>query len=385
MGKPEYMRFTEGEYRDRYKRLQEILQKKNLDALMITDGPNWTYFTGMTQDFSYTRPTIFIAPAKGDPIAFVHLFTTESRLLETWIKDVREYDPPTGVPHDMVKQAFKDLSLSSASVGAELGFEQRLGMSYLDFTKLQQTLPHVKFLDGTDVIWGMRLIKSKEEIHRMKTACDLTGKAYKKTYESLKIGMSEEEIVKIFLDTERELGMSDTWALINSHPGNYHVISGFSPGKHRVEKGNMVWMDGGGTYKGYWSDYSRMACIGSPSEKQKKYYQLTLDMTQASIAAIKPGNTAADVAKAGLDFAKKNGVEITFDAGRYGHGVGSMFTEPPHINIYDKTVLKPGMTFAVEPGFVTDFGCFHIEENMVVTEDGHDYLSTYNRDLYVVK
>ena len=106
-----------------------------------------------------------------------------------------------------------------------------------------------------------------------------------------------------------------------------------------------------------------------------------MEATQTGLDAIKPGVTAAGVAKACYRYARNKGVELSFRAGRLGHGVGMVITEPPHIEIYDDTVLKPGMVIAVEPGFVTDVGTFHIEENVVVTEEGYDILSDCPRSL----
>jgi Xaa-Pro aminopeptidase len=66
---------------------------------------------------------------------------------------------------------------------------------------------------------------------------------------------------------------------------------------------------------------------------------------------------------------------MSFSAGRIGHGVGLMTTEPPSVALYDNTVLQAGMVLAIEPGKVTEDGIFHVEQNVVVTETGHEIIS----------
>ena len=61
-----------------------------------------------------------------------------------------------------------------------------------------------------------------------------------------------------------------------------------------------------------------------------------------------------------------------------------MITEPPHVAAYDQTVLEPGMVITVEPGWMREDGCFHVEDNILIVEDGSEVLSQCTRDLLVV-
>ncbi|MEW6524417.1 MAG: M24 family metallopeptidase [Bacillota bacterium] len=79
------------------------------------------------------------------------------------------------------------------------------------------------------------------------------------------------------------------------------------------------------------------------------------------------------------------GYEMSFEAGRCGHGLGLLSTEPPHIAPYDHTMLEPGMVINIEPGVVSEHGVFCVEENVLVTETGYEILSGASRELYVVQ
>ena len=75
---------------------------------------------------------------------------------------------------------------------------------------------------------------------------------------------------------------------------------------------------------------------------------------------------------------------VSGGASRVGHGVGLTQTELPHIAEYDDTILQPGMVIAIEPAVATSYGAFRVEENVVVTEDGHELLSTAPWALWTV-
>ena len=81
---------------------------------------------------------------------------------------------------------------------------------------------------------------------------------------------------------------------------------------------------------------------------------------------------------------EKHGLPWSFECGRAGHGVGLQLTEPPSIAGCDSTVLQPGMVITCEPGYVCDLGCFDIEENVLVTEDGFEILSGGRRELHEI-
>lgn len=196
--------------------------------------------------------------------------------------------------------------------------------------------------------------------------------------------MTEKEIGDIFTSTITKRGGTHPWCFINSGPYNYDVISG-APTNHQVHKGNILWIDGGCTYRGYNSDFCRIAVMGKPSEKQTTMHSTTLQLTELCIEAIRPGVKASDIARLCTVELERRGLDLTFRAGRLGHGIGLMLTEPPHIANYDSTVLEPGMIITIEPGFVTDYGVFQAEENVLVTSDGFEILSTANTELVNIK
>ncbi len=382
MGDPRYMRFSKGEYVARCTRVREAMSESGLDGLLLSEGGDFTYFTGGTRDFSFSRPTLFLLPVESDPIAIVQRFPSENREREIWVNDIRVYDSMLGVPFDILLEAMADAKMTKGRIGAELGYEQRLGMSYHDWVELQRRLPNAHFVDSSSVIWGVRMIKSAEEIGRYRKACRITARAYEALWEGCRAGMTEVEIVETFQQIMRTLGGGNPWSFINSGKGNYYLKGG-GPSERRILKGDQVWIDGGCTYKEYTSDFCCSATVGPASDAQRRFQDMVVEVTAALVRAVRPGIKASDLdtlnnaewEKRQLDYSKMN-----FGGGRIGHGLGwgSCLTEPPHISAYDSTVLKAGMVFTLEPGFCTEHGCFQAEEDLVVTEDGCEVFSVFD-------
>ncbi len=388
MGVPEYMRFPVEEYKRRCNKAQELVEKKDIKGLFITEGGNYTYFSGGTRDFSFSRPHALLLPRKGAPVAIIQRFPDWNRKREIWFDDVRIYDTMLGLPVEMVAEAMKENGMGEGRVGAELGYEQRLGISPNDFFRLKELLPRVEFVDAADVFWGVRMIKSPEEIARHRRACQITVQAYNALFPSLYEGMSEREIVDRFLRLQVVIGGHTPWAFINSGPENYSAIGG-GPTNRRIQKGNQVWLDGGCVYHEHASDFCCAGTVGPPSDEQQKMQEMVLDITRALIDAVRPGMRACDIDALNNSEWKKRGYDyskINWAGGRIGHGLGwgTSLTEPPHIASYDKTVIQPGMVFTIEPGINTEYGCYQAETDIVVTEDGREILNKMDQELRII-
>ena len=117
MGNPQYMKFPFKEYKNRFEQAQSFMKEKNLKGLLITEGNNYTYFSGATRDFSYTRPHILLLPCKGEPVAIIQNFPSWNRKREIWFDDVRIYETSLGLPLDTVLKAMKDCGMTGGRVG----------------------------------------------------------------------------------------------------------------------------------------------------------------------------------------------------------------------------------------------------------------------------
>ena len=177
--------FSRRELQRRIDQVQDAMRNAGFDSLFLTSDENFHYFTGgagMTHTRSNTRPNIVIVPADGEPIAltgapFAYIIQ-EAGL----VKDVRTYSSLIGVPNDLLVQALKDAGLTHKKVGVEMGLEQRLNMSLENYVQLTDSLRDVQFVDATDVIWKLRMIKSKEEVGMISQACEIVRQARQRAF-----------------------------------------------------------------------------------------------------------------------------------------------------------------------------------------------------------
>jgi len=378
------------EYPRRIARARELMAEQSLDMLLLFTGPNLAYFcgaTGMLGGRSGSRPFIYLLPRTGDPVLIVQDGRQfEARAL-TDVPDIRTYTHLSRLPLEVVLGAVEDRQLSKGRIGAELGGEMVLDLPFGEFMRLQEALPDVEWVDASPLLWRMRMVKSEEEIARVARACDITGEAYTQTFEATRPGMTEVEIERMMWGNMLALGGSAPWVLITSGQGNYDLVSK-GGGPRVVEPGDMVWMDCGCVVEGYWSDFSRAGVVGGPSAEQAEAQREIHEITRIGVEMVRPGMPVAGIAARCNEALDTLGWQITSSisglASRVGHGIGLFVTELPSLNEEDPTVLAPGMIVTVEPGVVTPFGTFHIEEIVLVTEDEPCVLTTPHWQLWSI-
>jgi Xaa-Pro aminopeptidase len=125
-----------------------------------------------------------------------------------------------------------------------------------------------------------------------------------------------------------------------------------------------------------------MFFISDMSDKAAEVQQTAIDAQQAAIAAIQPGVTAESIAEAANDIYQQRGYETGY---RTGRSIGMAYLESPELKTGDKTILKAGMTFAVDGGISIDGEMGgRIGDSIVVTETGSEYLTHYSRKILTV-
>ena len=240
---------------------------------------------------------------------------------------------------------------------------------------MQERLRPAELVDVSDAIWSLRTVKSEAEIARIRTACAITARAYETIFAELADGATERGVMRAACEALVAHGADSYWAVAVSGMGEYGRVDGV-PRERRIRPGEMIFVDCGANVGGYWADYSRAAVHGGPSEEQRRLQAGIHEATIAGVAAVSPRATIADVARATSSVMDRHGFEFSSNSGRLGHGIGLLFTEPPDLTVVNETVLEPGMVLTIEPGVICDCGIFHCEENVLVTADGAELLSS---------
>jgi len=378
--------FPNEEYEDRVKKARKLMARERIDLLFLTGDRNYIYFTGhrqLTPEGWASRPHYFILPLEGEPHLMVHIFIEGDASSTSWVQNISTYTSLLQAPVKELSEIIRSYKTRGKRIGAELGQEQRIGMPVRDFQLLEEELDEYEFVDAAPILWEMRFIKSKREIEFIRRAMDITEKGYTEGFPLIKEGMTEREIASLLGGKMVEHGAEHFWIIVASGKENYQRISG-KPTDRKVKRGDMVWVDMGASVNDYWADYSRGGVMGGPSSEQKKYQEIVIGVTAEGVEAVKsgvPGARIVDVCEEGM---RKRGVDISFQAGRLGHGIGLFFVEPPSIAKWDPIILAQNMVISVEPGLVRDDGIYHAEENVLVTKNGCEILSRAPRELWTL-
>lgn len=377
------------EYPRRVARARTLMSAHDLDAILIFTGPNMAYLSGATQvdTRSGSRPYIYLLPQTGDPVLIVHSGRQfEARML-TDIEDIRTYPGLSRLPLGSVTEAIADRDLSEGRIGLEMSGEMVLDLPLAEVMRLQDALPSVQWGDASPLLLEMRMVKSEAEIARVTKACEITSTAYAETFSRIEPGMTEIEIERLMWRTMLELGGSTPWVLITSGAGNYDLVSKGGTAR-KVQHGDMIWMDCGCMIDGYWSDFGRAGVIGGATAEQRNAQQILHEITHIGVEMLRPGMPLAEIAARCNAEVDSLDLPITSNisglASRVGHGLGLRVTELPSINEEDATILAPGMIVTMEPGVATQYGTFHIEENVLVTEAGPRVLSSPHWELWSI-
>lgn len=153
------------------------------------------------------------------------------------------------------------------------------------------------------------------------------------------------------------------------------------PSKNRLQMGDTVILSLGGAVGGRYAESERTFFLGEPSAEQLRYFTTDHRAQEVGTQAIRPGARCRDVNQQCLDVIRDAGL-AAYIRHRQGHGIGLNFHEAPWLDDGDDTVLEPGMVLSSEPGiYVPGHAGYRISDTVLVTESGHERLTTYPRDL----
>ena len=373
--------FTLAEFEQRMVSAQTMMRALKLDAVLLTTETNVRYFSGYFTQFwqSPTRPWFLILPFTGKPIAVIPTIGVVG-MSNTWVEDIRAW--PSPFPEDdgvsLLSQTLAELPKRFGRLGMTLGRETHLRMPQQQVQSLYAS-KHFDLVDVSREVLHLRSLKSAAEINRVAHICDVTSNAFAELPNFARVGMTERDVVAAFrMELLRQGADHSPFIVSSSGPDGYDDII-MGPTDRLVESGDVLIIDTGTVWQGYFCDFDRNWCFGDCSEETKVAYTTVYQATNAGFEAAKPGNTTSDLYRAMWPIMQAGGA-LGNDVGRLGHGLGSDLTEWPSNTATDDTVLEVGMIMTLEPGmsYLNKSGqvkqMVH-EENIVITEEGAQWLS----------
>ena len=370
--------FDTTEYRLRTAQVQRRMASRDIAALLLTTEADVRYITGFTTRFweSPTRPWFVVVPASGDPIAVIPSIGV-ALMKTTWITDIRNWRAPDyqddGV--SLLAQSLCETVPKGGRIAVPDGGGTHLRMPVRDWHRLQTACAGRVLAGDEDLMAAQRMVKSEAEIARIAAACGIAQRAFSRVPEIASAGVPLCDVFRRFQMLCLEEG-ADWVPYLAGGAGPGGVRDVISPATDTpLQSGDVLMLDTGLVRDGYFCDFDRNFAVGSPSPATVHAHARLIEATQAAFDIAKPGCRAADLFTA-MDAIVTAG-QGGSDAGRLGHGLGLQLTEPPSLIAQDHTVLQAGMVLTLEPGIDLGNGRILVhEENIVIREDGAQWLST---------
>lgn len=361
---------------ERVEKLKEIGRKAGIDAFLVTSEKNMRYFAGFST-LAIERFAGTIIPVKtGAPIVIIPKLEEEKAKKQSAFEEIRSYADSEN-PAMLLNEAIKELKLEKAVFGVE-------GTLFFRFYRmLAESSSKIRTEDASTVFSQLRSVKSDEEIKIMEKIAAIVAEGIKAGIEFIKPGVSELAISSEIERTIKEKG-GESIPFCAVLSGSNSAFPHGETSSRKVGKKDVVLMDVAAVYGGYYADLTRTVFVGEATKTQRKIYDIVAEAQETAVKSVKPNVKAEEVDRV----ARK----ITEDAGygeyfthRTGHGLGLEVHEEPYIALGNKTILKPGMTFTIEPGIYLagKFGV-RIEDDMAVSETKGKILSNISKELLVI-
>ncbi|MEM6624085.1 MAG: Xaa-Pro peptidase family protein [Pseudomonadota bacterium] len=370
--------FDTAEFASRTDRAQALMSDHALDALLVTTPQNVRYVSGFDSQFweSPTRPWFVLVPRTGRPVAIIPEIGAPAMAC-TWVEDIRTWPAP--VPDDdgvsLLAAAIDDLPKRFGRVGMELGREMSLRMPVTDFLALRDRVG-TELADGSPCLWDIRMVKTPAEITRIADICAIASDAYGALPDWARSGMTDRQVSARLRQDILARGADNVPFLpaISGPGGVDQIVCG--PGDRELTPGDILFIDTGSTFDGYFCDFDRQYAVGPPSDAVARAHETLWQATEAGLQAARPGALTDDLYHAMARILEEAGAPGG-NVGRLGHGLGLQLTEPPSHRPGDGTTLAEGMVLTIEPGMEYAPGKMLVhEENIVLTADGAQLLTT---------
>ena len=360
--------------------IYSILETEQLDAVAFVPGPNFQRLFAANFHLM-ERPLLVIIPKQGEPVAIVPDLELASFEKLAFPGNVFGWKDEEGYQDAFQAAA---ASLPQLSKAPQIGLEAQR-MRVFEQMALQMAIPNARFVDAHAAISSIRLVKSQDEIEHLKRAIAISEAALEATLQQIEIGQTEKQIEAILLNELFAHGADglafDPIVAAGDNSAEPHATA--RP-DYKIKSGDALLFDFGASWQGYNADITRTFFVGEVSEHDRAFYETVLAANERGREVSKAGLSAHTVDDA-VQIVLENSQFAAFRVHKTGHGLGLDVHEAPQIMRGNHQELEAGMVYTVEPGLYRPGECgVRIEDDVVVTEDGIQCLTTFSRELRIV-
>jgi Xaa-Pro aminopeptidase len=346
---------------ERLRRLNEQIKKHGLDAIFCFKAENLRYMTGyrpLWWPISFLTRNAGVMVADKEPILFPTSGCYERcRDAMYWMKKenirpLATMEDPGIVEIEVKKKfipAFEELGIAKGKIGID-------HVSMLVLMKLKEAFPKAEFVNGDHCVLDAQVIKNSEEVKCMRVSSQMAAIVMDRAIRKIDAGVRECEILAEAMHSLYSNGMEVPQCSLIVTSGDGTAPLRRLASDKKIHWGELVFLDIGGCFNGYFSDFTRTVIFGKPNEKQKRIYKAVYEMMNEIKRTMKPGNTNADVNKAARKVVIDHGFKGHDYLGLLGHSIGVTGLTYPIVGEIaamgsEKEIeLKPGVIFSMEPG-----------------------------------
>jgi Xaa-Pro dipeptidase len=368
--------------RKRVERVQAALAASELDCLLLWKDENLRYLTGMRAQIIQGKSALLngvLLRSDASPVLLSSGGDYErAQSSMTWIEELHPIPilEARGLIRGFVEETLRPLLAGHGLAQARIGIDE---CSFIQVEEIGRALPEVELGDGDSLMQECRRVKMVEELALMEEASAIGEAVTSAAIDAVRPGVRETDVVAEAMHTLYRLGGE------TAHVATPFVASGehmAPPTRLATDKiireGDLVFIDIGAMWGGYYSDVARTVICGKPSRVQCEVYTAVHDALAAGVEAMKAGNTNDDVADAIVAVADRHGLADHFIPLFIGHGIGVGSNEPPYVGESlpgaETVELEVGMTMAIEPLIwlpgVRGGAGVRLEDTIAVGEDG---------------
>ncbi|RVC58348.1 Xaa-Pro peptidase family protein [Mesorhizobium sp.] len=371
--------FPISEYDRRHRKVFAAMEQANLDALVVTSHGRLQYLSGYTGRGAHFAPFPLILVPGETPTIVVREYDIGGVRPATCIENIVSYTEQfqfAPVSADVIRR----YGLQCKRIGLELGC---WNLAPADVTALQAQLPDATFVDASRLVAKVAAVKTEQEIEAMRFAMNITDVAVLAFQQSLREGIMEAEVVAHLNCEVEKAGGGLRAPSITLLFGERTKLSHGSPARYPIRNNEPAFMELGGIKDGYCSGLVRSAVLGRHMEAEL-LHDLSVEVLEAVISAIRPGVTAGQVDAVAREVLKRHGRPKLLNH-RVGYQTGINWTERGDISLEPgcTDVLAPNMTLHMPIILCGETGyLIGTSEHVLVTKRGAEILSRTPHTLY---
>lgn len=363
----------------RLEKLKRLMAEKEFSAVAVNAGPSLTYLTGLHFHLM-ERPVVVVFTPDDEPTVILPELEQAQLAQLSFPAKICAYGENPATWPEVFAEALRKLDFPGKKIGVE-----PTQLRVLEYEYLRAACGDAHFTDGSMLLAALRSIKEQEEIASMRQAVKIAEAALEATLPLITLGITEKEIAsELFMQLIRHGSdpLLPFSPIVSSGPNGANPHA--RPSARQLVAGELLVIDWGASFNGYMSDLTRTFAVGEIDAEAQKIHTIVQQANAAGRGAGKPRVSCAAVDKATREVIEEAGYGQFFTH-RTGHGIGMECHEEPYMRGDNDQLLVSGMTYTVEPGiYLAGRNGVRIEDDVLVTEDGAESLSSMSREIRLV-